>query len=147
MFKLNWLEKAALAFSVCIIGYILISWYNGRQVDLKVTNVVQGAVIKQQAKVIEVAELLADVKEDINLQVRQEEIKVEKKHRVIKDRLEAREVQINTELFERPLEVPAIVAHYEKLSEARIDSLWEAYCSETVDPIACVITVKENEGV
>lgn len=146
--KLNLLEKAAILFIFIIVMMISYDWWKSHAdvETLTVNNAIQAGVITQNTKVIEVAELLTEIKEEVNVKVRQEEIKVEKKHREINAKVVARETKINKDFLQQPATVDTAVLKYDQLSEVWIDSLWEAYCSDAPDPIACTIAVKDKEG-
>lgn len=139
MFKLNLLEKLAIVFIVAILGYVGYNWWQGKKVDkLEVVNAVQQGVIKSQEQTIQIASDVAEIKEIINVQVQQDERKVEKKHQEIKQKTEQREADINIQFAQEPVTAESVVAKHEEISKVRIDGLWEAYCSEAADAIQCI---------
>jgi flagellar biosynthesis component FlhA len=151
MFKnIDTLMKTVFAI-LMLLFVALFVWHgvsNEKKVtNLTVTNAAQERTITNQVKAIDTQQKVAAITETTNVAVQEKTKQLVKKQEVVSDRLEQKTKAIKQEFASKPSTVVNEVAKQEKLSLARIDSLWESYCIDTNNVPECQpITDGENHA-
>jgi ABC-type Na+ efflux pump permease subunit len=139
-------------FAILMLLFVgLFVWHgysNEKKVTtLTVTNAAQERTITNQGKAIDTQAKVATITEAANVAVQEKTKQLVKKQDVVTTRLDQRTNAIVQEFASKPSTVVNEVAKQEKLSLARIDSLWESYCIDTTNLPECQpITDGENHA-
>jgi hypothetical protein len=123
---------------VILLG-CLVSWYtsDSKLVKAEKNVAVQSGVIKSQKEEIRVVGVVTKVNEEVVTKRETAKAVMEKKHVVIQEKLDKITREIEQKFDALPVTEDNIIAKQDEVSSARIDSLWETYCSGVQDETVC----------
>lgn len=115
-------------------------------VQLKVNNKTLTNTVAVQKDAIVTDQKLDKVAEDVQVHTQQAVKAVEVKHATIQAKVEAKEEAIEAKYDDTPITFQAVEQKQDELSAARIDSLWEAYCTAAPTATQCQSQQPQPQG-
>ncbi len=106
----------------------------------------QGITIANQADTIKTDGVVAGVKEEVHVAVAAETKTVVAKHKAIAEKAEVVDRQIEQRFDVMPKTATNVIAEQAELSSARIDSVWESYCTASPNSAECQAPATSAQG-